>query len=188
MIFELTGPDSVQCTKLSQLNLLLTTAWIKYQNGLADDACTIAGKLLQHPLLSEEQTPIENRVLLAEVRLLTMFCRLSKGSYVESASSKPKLHSLPQFQGRGAEIIEKGPLQIGRDVVKLTCTLLGYFSSPSCSQDLSRIALTMRTHTISFTARRMMAKINGWIGLAADMSLFCKLTSESAREFAFSIR
>ena len=188
MIFELTCPDSVESMKLGHLNLLLTTAWSKYQNGLVYDACKIAGNLLQHPLLDEEQTPIENRVLLAEVRLLTMFCRLSKGSYVELPSSKPKLHSLPQFQGRGAEIIEKGPLQIGRDVVKLTCNLLAYISSPSCSQDLSRIALAMRTHTISFTARGMMARINGEIGLAAEMGIFCRLTAQLSREFTFSIR
>ena len=172
---------------------MLSTAWKKYHGGFFCDACQIAGFLIQEPLLNDPKgVQIEVEVLMAEIRLLILYCRVSQGP-VEKLSNgvsniKKNLKTLPQFQNQGEEVIECGHLQIGIDIAKSTNRLLEYFLSTGCSHELSRIALAFRTATISLASRRLMTYLNGWAGLAAEMKLFGKLTSQIARQITFSSR
>ena len=184
MVFQ----KSSNSTKLSEVYILLTTAWRKYREGLVDDACKIAGHLLQEPILNEFQiSPTEYQLVVTEIRLLITYCRISQKSYV-SFISKDNLHISPHFQNQGKEIIENGPLQMGLNVVKSTNRLSEYFSSSRCGQELSRVALALRTYSVSFIARKLMTCVHGWVGLASEMKLFGKLTSDLSRQLTFSTR
>ena len=152
-----------------------------------EDACGLAGYLLREPILNESTVRIEKEVMIAELRLLVMYCRISQGSSIELSQNSNMYLSLPILsKGKGA--IENCPFQIGLNVVKATNSLSVHFSSSKCSRELSARSIALRNTFISFTARRLMTELNGWVGLVSEMKMFGKLTSELSRQITFSSR
>ena len=175
------------------VHLLLAIAWTKYHEGSFDDACKIAGHIIQVPIFHDLQgIPIEYQVLLTEIRMLILHCQMREKSDNHLVNmpviSLKNMHALPQFQNQGKEIIEHGPIQTALNIVKLTNNLSVYYSSSKCSQELSRVALTLRTYTISLKSRKMMTHLNGWVGLASEMKLFGKLEANLTRQLTFCTR
>ena len=175
------------------INLLLATAWAKYHQGSIEDACKIAGHILQEPKLHDLQgAPIEFQVLLTEIRMLILHCQMSEQSDILLVNipviSFKNSQSFPQFQNQGNEIIDHGPIQTALNVVKLTNDLSAHFSSLKCSQDLSRVSLALRTYTISLESRKTITNLNGKVGLAREMKMFGKIVAELTRQLAFGIR
>jgi hypothetical protein len=171
----------------------LATAWTKYHEGRFDDACKIAGYIIQEPILHDLQgSPIEFKVLLTEIRMLILHCQMREKSDKDLINipgiTFKNIHDFPHFQNQGTEIIEHGPLQTALNIVKLTNTLSVYFSGSKCSQELSRVALALRTYTISLKSREMMTQLNGQVGLASEMKMFGKSTVNLTRELTFSTR
>ena len=169
------------------------TAWAKYHQGKFDDACKIAVHILQEQLLQDLQgAPIHFQVMLSEIRMLILYCQIrekpSKQLSMRTVKGVENLHHMPQFRNHGKEVIEHGPLQTALSIVKLTNNLSVYFLSPKCSQELSRVALALRTYTISFKSRELMTSLNSWVGLPSEMKMFGTITAELARHVAFSKR
>ena len=98
------------------IHLLLAVAWTKYHEGSFDDACKIAGHIIQEPILHDLQgVPIEYQVLLTEIRMLILHCQMREKSDNHlvnmSVTSLKNIRDFPQFQNQGKEITEYGPLQ-----------------------------------------------------------------------------
>ena len=177
----------------NDLNILLGTAWGKYHQGKFDEACKIAGHILQDPLLQDLQgAPIQFQVMLSEIRMLILHCQISdtpsKQLSIRPLKGIENFQHLPQFRNHGKDVIEHGPLQTALSIVKLTNDLSVYFVSPKCSQELSRVALALRTYTISFKSRELITSLNSWVGLPSEMKMFGTITAELARHLAFSKR
>ena len=175
------------------MKILVATAWAKYHGGDFIDAYKIAGYLLQEPLISGSQSsPIEYQVLHSEIRLIVLYCQTSQRLHEHlnnmATPHAKNLENLPQFQNQGKDVIENGPIQMGISVMKLTNTLSLHFSSAKCSQEMSRVALSLRTYIISLKAREIMTYLTSWIGMGLEMKMYGKLTIELARQLAISTR
>ena len=162
------------------MRLILATAWAKYHEGLCEDAYKIATNLLEVPFLKENEKHLEMQIILSEIYLLVVNCKINhnsdnriKGPSVISQNSKaPKYH-----QHLKDLVVEHCPFLIGETVMKMSSSANRFLAGNKCSQDLSRIALAIRNNITGFNCRRLMSYMYSWAGLAADMKLFFCLTT-----------
>ena len=176
---------------LNAIKILLMTAWQKYRNGYCSDADEILRCLLQDPSLdnSNNGCALEYQVLLSEIHLLLLYHMQSNGNPTESnRRCLNRCHNQPYLQSKGIEIARRGIYQIGVNIVQLTNNLSKYFSGMSCSQEMSRISLALRTSSISLKARIVMTDLCSWIGLVPEMKMFGKLASDLSLQLTFAIR
>ena len=174
------------------MRLVLATAWAKYHDGLCEDAYKIATNLLEVPFLKENEKQLEMQIILSEIYLLVVNCKINhnSGNHIkEGPSVIPQNLKAPKNHQQIKDlVVEHCPFLIGETVMKMSCSANRYLAGNKCSQDLSRIALAIRNNITSFNCRRLMSYMYSWAGLAAEMKLFGKLTIQIARQMTISTR
>ena len=174
------------------MRLILATAWAKYHEGLCEDAYKIATNLLEVPFLKENEKQLEMQIILSEIYLLVVNCKINHNSgkrIKEGPSAIPQHSKAPKNHQHSKHlVVEHCPFLIGETVMKISGGATRYLAGNKCSQDLSRIALAIRNNITGFNCRRLMSYMYSWAGLAADMKLFGKLTIQIARQMTISTR
>ena len=174
------------------MRLVLGTAWAQYHEGLCKNAYEIATKLLEVPFRKENENQLEMQIILSEIYLLVVNCKINQNSDNRIKGGPPVIPQNSKAPKNCQHIkdlvVEHSPFLIGETVMKMSCSANRYLTSNKCSQDLSRIALAIRNNITSFNCRRLMSYMYSWAGLAAEMKLFGKLTIQIARQMTISTR
>ena len=170
------------------IRVVLMTAWKKCQNGYYKDAKEILCCLLQEPFLdvSRVESTFENNMLLSETYFLLMHCEIvfqTRSTYCNS-----KYTTKSNIQKKFNEITQLGPLQIGIKVFQLTNGLAKFLSTPSCSQELSRLSKLIRISRFSLETRRLMTHLYSWIGMVPEMKMFGQLALDLSSQIPFAKR